>query len=234
MERGLVRDKDETFIVVTEGRVLVDGQKAISPAARVAPDATIEVRSPQLYVGRGAYKLEAALDRFGVTVAGKICADVGAAIGGFTEVLLLRGARRIYTIDTARGKLAWKLRQDPRVVVMEGKDIRAIAALPELLEIISIDVSLVSLREILPAVEKLIAPNGIVVTLLKPQYETRDQKMLYHGVVKRREDREALRDEIIAWARENGWLPEEWMESPIRGAKGNVEYLVSMKLNEKR
>ena len=152
VSRGFVKDKRVAFIAVTEGNIFVNGQKAVSPAQPVFSDAVIEVRSSSEYVGRGAYKLKAALDAFAIEVKGKVCVDIGAATGGFTEVLLQYGAKKVYAIDTARGKLALKIRTNPQVVVMEGVDVRDCAALPEKADIVAIDVSLVSLRGILSAV----------------------------------------------------------------------------------
>lgn len=224
LERGLIGGMDDAFIVVTEGRVFVNGQKAVSPSQRVGADDVVEVRGPREFVGRGAYKLAGALEAFGIDVAGCACADIGAATGGFTEVLLRRGARRVYAIDTARGKLDPKLRNDARVVVMEGTNALALASLPEPFDFISIDVSLTSLRVILPGARTWLAERGSVVALLKPQYEA-DPKDLRHGVV--RDD--AVRAKIIAdfraWLGRSGWTERGMIESPIRGSAGNTEYL---------
>ena len=222
---GLAADKKEAFIVVTEGRVLVDGQKAVTPAQLVSGQAKVELRGEARYVGRGAYKLEAALAAFRIPIEGKVCADIGAATGGFTEVLLKRGAKKVYAIDTARGKLAFKLRRDPRVALMEETDVRGLASLPELVDCAVIDVSLISLRQILPEVKRLLKPDGVVAALFKPQYETRDPRMLQHGVIRNAADREMLLKDFTDWAQAHGWEIRDRIESPIRGSKGNVEYL---------
>lgn len=229
LKNGFVTATKDAFIVVTEGRVLVNGQKAISPAQLVSDNDQIEVRGGREYVGRGAYKLGAALEKFGIDVAGKICADIGSATGGFVEVLLRRGAEKVYAIDTARGKLALKLREDPRVMVMEGTDVRDITELPEKVELVSIDVSLISLRDIVLAARRLLAGDGIVIALFKPQYETRDPAILRHGIVKDDAARQVLLEDFIAWAEKNGWEITKWIESPIRGSEGNVEYLLHAK-----
>ena len=228
IERGQVADKQSAFIVVTEGRVLVNGQKAISPAQFVLPDDRIMVRGGDGYVGRGALKLDAALEKFGIDVSGKICADIGAATGGFTEVLLRRGAAKVYAIDTAYGKLVPKIREDPRVVVMERTDVRNMADLPESIDLVTIDVSLIPLEYILPSIKGLLAPNGEVVALLKPQYETRDASVLRHGVVRDDAAREKILQNFLAWAKENTWTVKQHMQSPIRGGKGNREYLLHL------
>lgn len=229
LEEKLVKDKHEAFVVVTEGRVLVGGQKAISPAQLVPGDAVVEIVEERKYVGRGAYKLDAAIRKFGIEVKDKICADVGTATGGFTEILLKYGAKKVYAIDTARGKLALKLRCDPRVAVMEETDVRE-ADLPEKVDFVSIDVSLVSLRVILPLVrERLLKKDGAAVSLFKPQYETRDPKILSHGVIKDPGEREKLLADFIEWTQEHGWQIIDSMESPIRGSEGNTEYLLYFK-----
>lgn len=238
----------------------------------VAESARVDVRDEMRYVGRGAYKLIAALDAFPVRVEGSVCADVGAATGGFTQVLLERGAAKIYAIDTARGKLALKLRDNPRVAVMEATDVRdvdvsvpilsaAVAepwdsvpppmlrtrhgtvsqglpafnsgqfrqrnapSLPEQADIAVADVSLMSLRDMLPAIRRLIKDAGAVVALFKPQYETRDPSLLRHGVVKDDASREMLLQDFKTWLAQNGWQVAGEIVSPIRGSKGNTEYL---------
>ena len=150
IKEGKANDKGDAFIIVTEGRVLVNGQKAVSPSQMVGEDDEVEVVGEKEYVGRGAYKLEAALAKFNIDVHEKVCADIGSATGGFVEVLLKRGAKKVYAIDTARGKLALKLREDPRVAVMEETDVRDVESLPERPELSTGDVSLISLRGILP------------------------------------------------------------------------------------
>lgn len=225
-ERNVVKDREEAFVIVTEGRVFVDGQRAVSPSQPVDPGALLEVRQDQLYVGRGAYKLEAAIQKFGVDVSGKVCADIGAATGGFTEVLLKHGAKRVYAIDTARGKLALKLRENTRVVVMEETDIRDVEKLPEPVDLVTIDVSLISLREILPSARRFLSKSGETIALLKPQYETRDPKILKHGVIRDDAAREKLLQDFTEWAKNNGWEVRDRVESPIKGSEGNVEYLL--------
>lgn len=224
IQQGDSPDKHQAFILVTEGRVFVNGQKAISPAQTVSEDARIEVRGEKKWVGRGAEKLDAALSEFGVLVKGKTCADIGAATGGFTQVLLAHGAKKVYAIDTAAGKLHLKLRQDPLVVVMEQTDVRKIESLPEPIDFVVIDVSLIPLERILPHVRRL-APKAEIIALFKPQYQTRDPAILKHGVVRDEHSREKLVSEFEQWLSEHGWIVREKTESPIRGDKGNKEYL---------
>lgn len=226
IEKLIASDKDDAFVRVTEGLIFVDGQKAVSPAQFVKPDATIEMRAGNQYVGRGAHKLEAAIKKFCVTPKGKICADIGSATGGFSEVLLQYGAKKVYAIDTARGKLALKIRNDPRVIVMEKTDFRDIKELPDRIDLVTIDVSLISLRDILSHAGRFLQKDGEIIALFKPQYETRDQKILKHGVVQDGEARKNLLNEFIEWAAMKGWKVLDCMESPIRGSKGNVEYVL--------
>ncbi len=228
MKHGHVADKKSAFIVVTEGRVLVGGQKAISPAQMVAGEDRVVVHDGNGYVGRGALKLDAALEQFKIDVSGKVCADIGAATGGFTEVLLRRGAAKVYAIDTCHGKLVPKIREDSRVVVMERVDVRNLKSLPEAVDLVTIDVSLIPLENILPAVGRLMISEGFVVALLKPQYETRDPAALRHGIIRDNAARESIVKSFLAWAKENGWKVVNQMESPIRGGKGNVEYLLEL------
>ncbi len=211
--------------MITGGTVFLNGQKAISPAQLANPDAAIQIRGTNAYVGRGAYKLEGALEKFGINVAGMTCADIGAATGGFTEVLLRRGAARVYAIDTAHGKMAMKIREDPRVTVMERTDVRTLASLPEKMDCVVIDVSLISLRDILPHAARLLSPDGIVVALFKPQYETRDPAMLRHGIIRDHEKRENLAADFQQWLTAHKWSIMGRMESPIKGSEGNTEYL---------
>ena len=225
IEKGFAKNKNDAFVIVTEGAVRVDGRKAVSPAEMIEAGTEITVRAGNGYVGRGAYKLESALQNFSVPVEGKVCADIGAATGGFTEVLLRRGARKVYAIDTARGKLAYKIRSDPRVIVMERSDVRAIEALAEKIDLAVMDVSLISLRDILPSAARLLRADGEAVALFKPQYEARDPALLSHGIVKNTEEREKLVADFRAWTHTHSWRIMGEMESPIRGTRGNTEYL---------
>ena len=230
LERKLAKDKRGAFIMVTEGRVFVDGQKAVSPAQIIKENQKIQIREEREFVGRAALKLEAALKKFDINVEGKICADIGAATGGFTEVLLKNGAKKVFAIDTAKGKLDFKIREDRRVEVMENTDIRDLEKLPEDVQYVTVDVSLLPLEQILPAVTKLLATGGEIIALFKPQYETRDPAMLHHGVIQGEENRQILLKNFHTWLEGNNWKIIGEMESPIRGSKGNVEYLFHLKL----
>lgn len=223
--RGLVSDSHEAFVIVTEGRVYVNGQKAVSPAQPVGEGDRIEVRPGREFVGRGALKLESALREFDIPVAGAVCADVGAATGGFTEVLLKWGAAKVYAIDAGRGKLDLKLREDPRVVVMEEINVLAMPPLPESVNLITVDVSFTSLTLVLPKIRPWLSEQGSVIALFKPQYEVEDKSLLKHGILRDNAVRAALIGKFRAWLAEHGWRELRFMESPIRGSEGNVEYL---------
>lgn len=225
LEKGIAKDAREAFVIVTEGRVFVAGQKAVSPAQFITHSQKITVRGERDFVGRGALKLDAAIKNFKINAAEKVCADIGSATGGFTEVLLKNGAKKVYAIDTAVGKLDFRLREDSRVAVLEGIDVRDLAALPEEVELVTIDISLISLVQILPAVRRFLAAGGSVVALFKPQYETRDPSILHHGIIQGEEHRLLLLTQFKGWLSKNGWRIVAEMESPIRGGKGNVEYL---------
>ncbi|MBI2054913.1 MAG: TlyA family RNA methyltransferase [Candidatus Sungbacteria bacterium] len=227
IKREIVKDKSEAFILVTEGRVFASGQKAVSPAQEYPADIELKVKTLSPYVGRGGFKLGAAFKEFPILVEGKVCADIGAATGGFTDVLLQNGAQKVYAIDTARGKLALKLREDSRVVPLEETNILYLGSLPEPIEFASVDVSFTSLRLVLPALKKLLASSAEVVALFKPQYEV-EEKFLHHGIVEDENARDEALDSFKIWVSENGW---KWMgvaRSPILGTKGNAEYLIHL------
>lgn len=231
IERGFARDRHDAFLKVTEGTVFVDKQKAIAPAQMMPLDSRIVVKEAQKFVGRGAIKLTAAFEVFAIHPKGKICADIGAATGGFTQVLLQRGAKKVYAIDTAWGKLALSLRKDPRVVVMEKTDIRDVKKLADTIDLTTIDVSLLSLREILPHAWRLLKKGGDIIALFKPQYETRDRKLLKRGIIRDATAREKLLQNFFTWLEENEWMCVNHAESPIRGTEGNVEYLLHLRIS---
>lgn len=218
-------DTRGAFILVTAGRVMVNGQKAVSPGQLVADDDVIEVRPGREFVGRGGRKLEAALERFGVDVAGTVCADVGAATGGFTEVLLKRDAAKVYAIDAGRGKLDLKLRQDSRVNVLEKANVLTTPPLAEQIDLVTVDVSLTSLSLVLPRIRSWLSERGSVVALFKPQYEIKNKSLLTHGIVEDAALRQAAITDFRGWLAQHGWRELGFMESPIRGSEGNVEYL---------
>ncbi|MBI3178811.1 MAG: TlyA family RNA methyltransferase, partial [Deltaproteobacteria bacterium] len=183
---------------------------------------------PLPYVSRGGIKLQAALDAFHIEVTGRTGLDVGASTGGFTDCLLKRGARRVYAVDVGYGQLAWSLRQDPRVVVIERANIRTLPreAIPEACDVVAIDVSFISLRLVLPRMLTFVAPGAILVALVKPQFEVGREAVGKGGVVRDAKARRAAVERIVGFCAELGLGDVACTESPLRGAKGNVEYLL--------
>jgi 23S rRNA (cytidine1920-2'-O)/16S rRNA (cytidine1409-2'-O)-methyltransferase len=225
--RGLYASREQARRAVMAGEVRVAGQVVDKPGAAVADDATVEVAARPPYVSRGGLKLAAALDRFAVDVAGWVCLDVGASTGGFTDCLLQRGAARVYALDVGRGQLEWRLRQDPRVVPLEGINARHLApdALPERCDLVTVDVSFISLLKVVPALLPHLRPGGLLLTLVKPQFEAGRAAIGKGGIVRD----EAVRRQVIAERVEQlaalGLQPRGLMDSPVAGAEGNVEAL---------
>lgn len=226
VERGLMPSRARAQASIMAGEVRVNGERVDKAGTPVPRDATIEVAAPMPYVGRGGFKLAGALDTFGVAVANRVCADVGACTGGFTDVLLQRGAARVYAIDVGQGQLDWKLRQDQRVVVMERTNARYLESLPEPVSLVVIDVSFISLRLILPAVARWVDPAADVVALIKPQFEAGPESVGKGGIVRDMAVRRQVLEEVLGWAESNGWGVAGLVRSSLVGADGNVEYLV--------
>ena len=232
VSRGLAESRERAQALILAGAVSVAGQVVSRASHAVRPETPIAIAGPEHpYVGRGGLKLQAALDAFGVDPAGLVALDVGASTGGFTDCLLQRGAARVYAVDVGYGQLAWRLRQDPRVVVIERCNARHLdrSHVPEPVEVAVIDVSFISLTMILPAVRSCLAPGGQVVALLKPQFEVGKGKVGRGGIVRderlRRETVEKVRGVVEAqyW----DWCGE--ITSPITWQKGNVEYLIRLR-----
>lgn len=226
VERGLVATRAKARGLIMAGDVMVDGEPVDKAGTAVSPTADIRLKSPMPYVGRGGYKLAGALREFGLEVEGRICADVGACTGGFTDVLLQNGAAKVYAIDVGYGQLDWKLRQDERVVVMERTNARTVESLPELVNFVAIDVSFISLKLILPAVRKWLTAEADVVSLIKPQFEAGPEKVGKGGIVRQPAVRRQVLLDLLSWAEAHQWQPLEVIRSPIEGADGNVEYFV--------
>ncbi|HYY55357.1 MAG TPA: TlyA family RNA methyltransferase [Candidatus Dormibacteraeota bacterium] len=223
VSRGLAPSRERAQALVRGGAIRVDGELVTRPSALIGVDSRIAARTEPDYVSRGAEKLAGALDAFGLQVEGWSCADVGASTGGFTDVLLRRGAVRVYAIDVGKGQLAWRLRQDPRVVVMEGVNVRELASLPETVDLIAADVSFISLRLALPPVLAFLRDGGHVVALVKPQFEAGPAAVSRGGVVRdpgaRAASVLAVSDALAA----HGLGLQAIARSGIRGREGNVE-----------
>lgn len=226
VELGLVPTRSKAQGVILAGEVLVDGERVDKPGTAVSLAASVELKTPMPYVGRGGYKLAGALAVFGLDVNGRVCADVGACTGGFTDVLLQNGAARVYAIDVGYGQLDWKLRQDERVIVMERTNARYLEALDELVSFVAIDVSFISLQLILPAVQRWLTLDADIVALIKPQFEAGPAQVGKGGIVKERQVHRDVLERLTAWMEEQGLAPQGLTVSPVKGSDGNVEFLV--------
>jgi 23S rRNA (cytidine1920-2'-O)/16S rRNA (cytidine1409-2'-O)-methyltransferase len=228
-EAGLAESEARAGALIMAGRVRVAGATVRQPAHMVAEGEPVELVAPPPYVSRGGEKLAPALDAFGVDVKGRVCADIGASTGGFTDVLLQRGATRVYAVDVGRGQLDWKLRQDPRVVVMEGVNARHLERFGEPVGLCTVDVSFIGLAAVLPALRHA-APGAELVVLFKPQFEVRREQVGRGGVV---EDPEAVEEALArlrAWCAENGFRVRAQTAAAVRGPAGNQELLLQLEM----
>jgi 23S rRNA (cytidine1920-2'-O)/16S rRNA (cytidine1409-2'-O)-methyltransferase len=223
--RELAESRQQAQRLIMAGRVTVDGSLADKPGSRMPVGADIQVTGALPYVSRGGYKLAAALNAFGFDVEGLVAADVGASTGGFTDCLLQRGASRVYALDVGYGQLAWKLQQDPRVVVMDRVNARYLELLPEAVDLATVDVAFISLRLILPAVLRWLKASGQIVALIKPQFEAGRRQVGKGGVVRDRAVHRSVLLEIMRWTGEHGLSLMGLIRSPITGPAGNVEFL---------
>jgi 23S rRNA (cytidine1920-2'-O)/16S rRNA (cytidine1409-2'-O)-methyltransferase len=225
VERGLAASRTEAQRLVMAGEVTAGNRQVTKPGTQVATDAPIAIAERLPYVSRGGLKLEAALDAFGVSAEGCVAADVGASTGGFSDCLLQRGARRVYAIDVGYGQLAWSLRQDPRVVVIERTNARYLERLPEAIHLATADVSFISLTLILPRIRDWLGPDGTIIPLIKPQFEAGRDRVRKGGVVRDPEVHREVLTRILTWAAKNGLPPRGLIHSPLKGPAGNVEFL---------
>jgi len=226
VERGLAESRAAAQGLILAGEVRVDGQLGAKPSQLVTPGTHLEVIEPPAFVSRGGEKLDAALASFGLEVAGKRCADVGASTGGFTDCLLQRGAAQVFAVDVGHGILHWKLRQDPRVVVLERTNVRYLPALESIVDLVTIDVAFISLRLVLPVVAGWLAPGGDVVALVKPQFEAGRKAVGKGGVVRDPAVHRRVLDVTVAAMQAAGFGVQAVLRSPLRGPKGNVEFLM--------
>src|SRR5262245_3759705 len=231
--RGLVPSRERAQALIMAGAVRVDGRPSGKPGALVAPESQLEIAgADHPFVGRGGVKLDGALKVLRVEVLGRTALDIGASTGGFTDCLLKRGAARVYALDVGRGLLDWSLRRDPRVVVLEGRNARRLAAddLPETVDLVVIDVSFISLRLILPPLPPLLRPGADVVALVKPQFEVGKGEVGKGGIVRRPEKHLAALLSVAAGAQAAGFAVRGACASPIRGAEGNREFFLHLSL----
>ena len=221
--------------MIMEGNVFVENQREDKAGATFDTEAEITVKGNTLkYVSRGGLKLEKAMTHFGITLEGKVCMDIGASTGGFTDCMLQNGAVKVYSVDVGYGQFAWKLRQDPRVVCMEKTNIRYVtpADIDDVLDFASVDVSFISLTKVLIPARELLRDGGEMVCLIKPQFEAGREKVGNKGVVRDKAVHEEVVERIIEFASQNGFFVKNLEYSPIKGPEGNIEYLVYIRKDE--
>jgi 23S rRNA (cytidine1920-2'-O)/16S rRNA (cytidine1409-2'-O)-methyltransferase len=226
IEKGLAPTRHKAQALIMAGKVQVEGQVVTKAGAQIPAEAAVELKSGLPYVSRGGLKLAAALAAFDIDPHQAICADVGASTGGFTDVLLQRGVRRVYAIDVGYGQLAWTLRHDPRVVVMERTNARYLSALPEPVDLVTIDASFISLKLIFPAVVKWLNSPARVIALVKPQFEAGKDQVGKGGVVRDRAVHRHVLETVIAGAGQNDLELLGLIPSPVTGPAGNREFLI--------
>ena len=232
VKKNLAESREKAKAVIMAGIVYVDDQKEDKAGSMFEETAKIEVRGSTLkYVSRGGLKLEKAMTHFGVTLDQKICMDVGASTGGFTDCMLQNGAVKVYSVDVGHGQLAWKLRNDPRVVCMEKTNIRYVTPeeIPDKIQFVSIDVSFISLTKVLGPVKALMEPDGQLVCLIKPQFEAGREKVGKKGVVRERSVHLEVIRMVAAFAGSIGFEALHLEFSPIKGPEGNIEYLLHLR-----
>jgi 23S rRNA (cytidine1920-2'-O)/16S rRNA (cytidine1409-2'-O)-methyltransferase len=232
VERGLAPSRERARALIMAGRVRAAGITAPKPGTPVPSDIDVMVEEPDHpYVGRGGLKLAHALDHFGIAVAQRSALDIGASTGGFSDVLLQRGARHVVALDVGHGQIDWKLRKDPRVLVLEGVNARYLTPdqLPGRVDVVTIDVSFISLRLILPVVPPVLEPHADIVALVKPQFEAGRQDVARGGLVKDPEVHDRVIDEVSQTAAAIGLATIAMTPSPITGAAGNREFLLHLR-----
>lgn len=240
VERGLAESRAKAQALIMAGQVRVAGQTTLKPATAIPPDSVLTVDSGPRFVSRGGEKLEGALDAFAMDVTGLTCADVGSSTGGFTDCLLQRGASKVYAIDVGKGILHWKLRNEPRVVVMEETNARFVESLPENVSLVTVDASFISLKILLPVIRKWFFPLSSfdqerktkeerrdIIALIKPQFEAGKKDVSRgDGVIRDPEIHRQVLTDVLNYAKEEGFVIQGLIRSPLLGPKGNAEFLV--------
>jgi 23S rRNA (cytidine1920-2'-O)/16S rRNA (cytidine1409-2'-O)-methyltransferase len=224
VEKGYVSSRSQAKSLIEQGHVLINHKIIHKAGEMISSDSSIEVRT-ELYVGRGAIKILKALEEFHINVENKIFLDIGASTGGFTEVLLAHKARKVYSIDVGHGQLAAKLRNDDRVINMEGTNIKDLTQLPELADGAVMDLSFISITKVLNSVSRLLYPGAPLVALIKPQFEAGLERLPKDGVVKDPKVHQAILKEIELFTQASSWNLDRIIDSPIPGKSGNLEFL---------
>ncbi|MFH1446083.1 MAG: TlyA family RNA methyltransferase [Chloroflexota bacterium] len=233
VQRGLIDSQSKAQRLVMAGQVRVNGEIVLKPSVAVSKNASIEIKPSPEYVSRGGKKLIAALYEFNVQVEGLVCADVGASTGGFTDCLLQHGATRVYAIDVGYGILHWKLRNDERVVVLERTNARYLESLPEPVSLVTVDASFISLNYLLPMIKNWFKDqSGRVIALIKPQFEARrEQARIGGGVIWDEAVHIEVLERVLQEAGRMGYVLKGLIASPLRGPKGNIEFLADLRIN---
>jgi 23S rRNA (cytidine1920-2'-O)/16S rRNA (cytidine1409-2'-O)-methyltransferase len=224
----MARSRAEAQALIHAGEVELDGNRRLKPGQMVADDAQPTVLEKPRWASRAGAKLEHALDAFGIDASGMACLDAGASTGGFTDVLLSRGARIVYAVDVGRAQLVDRLKREPRVVSMERTNLRELNNLPEPIDLVTLDLSFISLRLVFPAVRRLLADDGRVVALVKPQFEAGSDDVPRGGVVRDADTWRRVLTDVAAAAHDTGIHPRAVARSPITGGDGNVEFLMEL------
>ncbi|NLV88618.1 MAG: TlyA family RNA methyltransferase [Tissierellia bacterium] len=233
-EKGLVESREKAKRVIMEGSVFVGNRRIDKPGEKLDEDVEITVKeNPLTYVSRGGLKLEKAIKLFNIDLTNKVAMDIGASTGGFTDCMLQNGASKVFAVDVGYGQLDWKLRNDPRVVVMERTNIRYVTYddIGENIDFISIDVSFISLKLVLPVAKSLLNEDGEVIALIKPQFEAGKEKVGKKGIVRDKSTHYEVIETIVEFCKELGFGIEGLSFSPITGATGNIEFLIYLKEN---
>lgn len=235
VKRNLAESREKAKAIIMSGNVFVEGQREDKAGSTFPEEVQIEIKGHTLpYVSRGGLKLEKAMQKFDVSMKGKVCTDVGSSTGGFTDCMLQNGAKKVFAIDVGRGQLAWKLRQDERVVCMEKTNIRYVTPedLGEPIDFSSIDVSFISLTKVLLPIYNYLKPDGEVAALIKPQFEAGREKVGKKGVVREKSTHLEVIEMVVQYAVSIGFSILNLTYSPIKGPEGNIEYLVHLKKQE--
>jgi len=236
VDRGLIRSRERAKAMIMAGKVLVNGIKIDKPGTQVNQDALIDVKAPDHpYVSRGGLKLEKALQSFPVSVQDAVCLDIGASTGGFTDCLLKFGAKKVYAVDVGYGQIDWSLRQDDRVVVIERTNIRNLRydAIGQPMDVVVADTSFISLKTVIPSAEKFMRTGTNIMALIKPQFEAGKEHVGKGGIVKDAEIRNQVKQDITLFFQDRGYKVNGTVTSPVLGAKGNEEYVISLVYQKK-
>ncbi|MBI4285738.1 MAG: TlyA family RNA methyltransferase [Chloroflexi bacterium] len=229
VQKGLVESRAKAQALIMAGEVTVDGKTVVKPGTLIAGEAEIAILQPPPFVSRGGLKLCAALNEFRLDVSGKVAADIGASTGGFTDCLLQRGASRVYAVDVGYGQLDYRLRRDPRVVVMEGVNARYPFALPDKVDLATLDLSFISVTKVIPTVAALLKDEGYLIVLVKPQFEARRDEVGKGGIIKDPLVHARVLGRFIAWLIADKFRLRGLTTSPILGTSGNREFFVLLK-----